>query len=214
MFATCKVIKCGKGSERSHLRSVARHLAPETFFTDLRTIHFQCSKAFEAMAQILRIALSLLALHLLCARAYTSGNSWKECTWKHEDHKDEGVIWACDFQKHNRDTPLHVYYSGNIRISGCHDCCNRWYFTFNGVECSTPGPIEGALYQAYAGNLNSHVHGHIEGFCRNIHEGNVRVEIRVGPCVGTGRALGNANTGFATMSRIFVEEVSLYATDQ
>ena len=70
------------------------------------------------------------------------------------------------------------------------------------------------LYQAYAGNLNSHTHGHIEGFCRNVHEGNVRVEVRIGSCVGTGKPLGNAHTGFATLSRIVIEELSLYATDQ
>lgn len=70
------------------------------------------------------------------------------------------------------------------------------------------------MYQAYAGNLNFHIHGHIEGYCHNIQEGNVKVEVRVGPCIGTGKPLGNAHTGFAILSRVFIEEVSLYATDQ
>lgn len=161
---------------------------------------------------IARIILLQCFLALNVVRVLGYGYSWKECTWKREDPKDKGIIWACEFQKQVSNTALRVYYSGNIRISGCHHCCNRWYFTFNGVECSTPGPIEGALYQAHAGNLNSHVHGHIEGHCHNVQEGGVKVEIRIGPCLGTGIPLGNGHTGFATLSRIFIEEVTLYAT--
>lgn len=78
----------------------------------------------------------------------------------------------------------------------------------------TPEPIEGALYQVYAGNLSFHTHGHIEGYCHNIPEGNVRVEVRVGSCSGTGKPLRNAHTGFATLSRTFNEVVSLYAIEQ
>ena len=79
---------------------------------------------------------------------------------------------------------------------------------FNNAECSSPGAIDAALYQAHAGNLNKHEHGHIEGYCGGIPAGNVEVKINVGECVGTGQALGNAYTGFGSTSRIFVEEVS------
>ena len=115
---------------------------------------------------------------------------------------------TCAFHKCHSNTLLHVYYSGNIRISGCSQCCNRWYFTFNNAECSSPGAIDAALYQAHAGDLNKHEHGHIEGYCGGIPAGNVEVKINVGECVGTGQALGNAYTGFGSTSRIFVEEVS------
>ena len=115
---------------------------------------------------------------------------------------------TCAFHKCHSNTLLHVYYSGNIRISGCSQCCNRWYFTFNHAECSSPGAIDAALYQAHAGDLNKHEHGHIEGYCGGIPAGNVEVKINVGECVGTGQALGNAYTGFGSTSRIFVEEVS------
>ena len=115
---------------------------------------------------------------------------------------------TCEFHKCYSNTLLHVYYSGNIRISGCSQCCNRWYFTFNDAECSSPGAIDAALYQAHAGDLNKHEHGHIEGYCDGIPEGNVQVKINVGKCIGTGQALGNAYTGFGSTSRIFVEEVS------
>ena len=113
---------------------------------------------------------------------------------------------TCDFKKCHENTALHVYYSGNIRVTG-DQVCNRWYFTFNDAECSSPGAIDAALYQAHGGNLNKHEHGHIEGFCHDIPAGNVKVEVRVGECVGTGQALGNAYTGFGSTSRIFIEEV-------
>jgi len=64
------------------------------------------------------------------------------------------------------------------------------------------------LLQGEAGNLNKHEHGHIEGYCDGIPEGNVQVKINVGECIGTGKALGNAYTGFGSTSRIFVGEVS------
>ncbi|KAJ7327798.1 Saccharopine dehydrogenase [Desmophyllum pertusum] len=160
---------------------------------------------FQAMA-FLKIALCLLTLNWLCDQTY--GGSWKECTWKQENGKDEGVIWACEFEKCHSDTFLHVYYSGNIRIAGCDQCCNRWYFTFNDAECSSPGAIDATLYQAHAGDLNKHEHGHVEGYCNGVPKGNVKVEVRVGECVGTGQALGNAYTGFGSTSRIFIEEVS------
>ena len=115
---------------------------------------------------------------------------------------------TCGFHKCHSDTLLHVYYSGNIRISGCNECCNRWYFTFNNVECSSPGAIDAALHQAYAGNLKKNQHGHIEGYCGGIPAGNVEVKINVGQCVGTSFTLGDAHTGFGSTSRIFVEEVS------
>ncbi|KAL9958255.1 hypothetical protein ACROYT_G035249 [Oculina patagonica] len=192
-----------KGSSHSNLnRSERRH---QPVFEEKTQPGL---KDFQAMAQIavLQIALCLLVLNSLCAQ--THGGSWKECTWRQEDGKDEGVIGVCDFHKCHDNTFLRVYYSGNIRISGCDECCNRWYFTFNEAECSTPDSIDAALYQAHAGDLNKHGHGHIEGFCDAIPAGNVKVEIRVGECVGTGQALGNADTGFGSTSRIYIEEVS------
>ena len=112
----------------------------------------------------------------------------------------------CQFIKKKKDTPLQVYYSGNIRVSGCRDCCSRWFFTFNGVECTSPAPIEAALYQAKALN-NIHQPVHIEGFCGDVPAGDIKLEVRVGECVGTGKPLGDAYTGFATTSRIFINEL-------
>ena len=107
------------------------------------------------------------------------------------------------------DTALHVYYAGNLRIRGCDDCCSRWYLTFNGAECSSPGTIDGAFYM-HTGNagktLDLHHHRNIEGHCNNIQKGKVRLGFSVGKCV-TRHKLADAYTGWQSMSRIFIEEV-------
>ncbi|XP_020623475.1 collagen triple helix repeat-containing protein 1-like [Orbicella faveolata] len=132
--------------------------------------------------------------------------NWKECTWKSVDQKDLGVIQNCDFMKNFTNTALHVYFAGNLRIYNCDNCCSRWYFTFNGAECSSPGSIDGAFYMRTGKNHNLHRHRHIEGHCNNIHKGKVRVGFWVGSC-NTGQKNSDAYTGWATMSRIFIEEV-------
>ena len=115
------------------------------------------------------------------------------------------LLQSCQFMKNYTQTALHVYFAGNLRIASCNDCCSRWYFTFNGAECSSPGRIDGAYYMATAGNL--HRHRQIEGHCNNIHKGRVRVGFWVGNC-NSGHALADAYTGWTTMSRIFIEEVA------
>ena len=49
-------------------------------------------------------------------------------------------------------------------------------------------------------------HRHIEGHCNNIQKGKVRVGFSVGKCV-TGNKLADADTGWHSMNRIFIEEV-------
>ncbi|KAL9975769.1 hypothetical protein ACROYT_G012963 [Oculina patagonica] len=135
----------------------------------------------------------------------SSHMNWKECTWKNRDDKDAGVIQNCEFVKNFTTTALHVYFAGNVMMHGCDGCCSRWYFTFNGVECSSPGSIEGAFYMADRTRY-LHRHRHIEGHCNNIHKGKVRVGFWVGKCT-TGHALADAATGWASLNRIFIEEV-------
>ena len=108
--------------------------------------------------------------------------------------------------KNFTDTALHVYFASNLRIANCDNCCSRWYFTFNGAECSCPGSIDGAFYMRTGKNHDLHRHRHIEGHCNNIHKGKVRVGFWVGKCT-TGQKLADAHTGWNSMSRIFIEEV-------
>ena len=101
---------------------------------------------------------------------------------------------------------LRVFYSGAIRIINCGGCCKRWFFTFNGAECSGPMPIEGVLYlESSSGHQPLRVR-HIEGYCENIPGGVERVGLHVGNCAGYGNA--DAYTGWNSVSRIVIEEVS------
>ena len=92
-------------------------------------------------------------------------------------------------------------------VRGNNDKCNRWYFNFNGKECSGPMTIEAVVYNYWpSGNPNLLHHRSFEGYCENIPQGAVRVELWVEQCVDT--TLGNAETGFNSVSRIMIEEVS------
>ena len=109
------------------------------------------------------------------------------------------------FNKSLSETALHVYWSGVLRIYHCNSCCKRWYFTFNGVECSGPLPIEGIVYMETGSNKNLHRVRHIEGHCNNIQQGLVRVGFWVGNCQSA--SPGDAYTGWISVSRLFIEEV-------
>ena len=56
-------------------------------------------------------------------------------------------------------------------------------------------------------NHNLHSHRSSEGHCENIPQGAVRVELWVGQCSG-GDTLGDASTGWNSVSWIMIEEVS------
>ena len=109
------------------------------------------------------------------------------------------------FTKNFSDTAVHVAWTGALRIANCAGCCKRWYFTFNGAECSGPLPIDGVVYLGSVKGQNPHRVRHIEGHCNNIHKGKVRVGFWVGNCVGYGSV--DASTGWNSVSRIFIEEV-------
>ena len=111
----------------------------------------------------------------------------------------------CVFTKNFSDTALHVYWTGALMITTCNGCCKRWYFTFNGAECSAPLPIDGIVYMETGGNNNPYRVRHIEGHCNNIHKGKVRVGFWIGNCASFGNVDGY--TGYNSVSRMFVEEV-------
>ena len=89
-----------------------------------------------------------------------------------------------------------------------HYGSKRWYFTFNGAECSAPAAIDGVVYMRF-GRGSRHKNllrpRHIEGICDKIHKGTVRVGFWVGNCAGYGSA--DAYNGWNSVSRIYVEEV-------
>ena len=113
----------------------------------------------------------------------------------------------CLFNKLQSDTAIKVSFQGVMRVQGTHKC-NRWFFKFNGNECSGPMTIEAVVYNNWSsGNPNLYHHRSFEGYCENIPQGTVRVELWVGSCA-SGYTLGNAYTGRASVSRIMIEEVS------
>ena len=117
------------------------------------------------------------------------------------------ILKECIFKKASGATGLRVFWSGTLRLANCHGCCRRWYFTFNGAECSTPGAIDGIVYMVHGSGAKKDLHRvrHIEGVCEKIHKGTVRVGFWVGNCAGYGSA--DAYTGWNSVSRIYVEEV-------
>ena len=113
----------------------------------------------------------------------------------------------CLFNKTPAKTGLRVFFNGALCIYNCHSCCRRWYFTFNGAECSAPQVVDGVVYmvQGTSGSNDLHRVRQIEGVCERIPKGTVRVGFSVGNCVGYGTA--DAYTGWNSVSRIYVEEV-------
>ncbi|CAB3995494.1 Hypothetical predicted protein [Paramuricea clavata] len=130
-------------------------------------------------------------------------SNWKQCVWKRNDGKDTGLIQNCIFIKKYDNTSLRVFYAGNLRSNG-RAVCNRWYFTFDGAECTKPATIEGAVYVSPS-QANPHRHRHIEGYCNQVPKGHIRVGFWIGKCQGS--SLGDGYTGSYSMSRIVIEEV-------
>ena len=116
-------------------------------------------------------------------------------------------LQKCVFKKMSDKTGLWVFWSGPLRIYNCHSCCRRWYFTFNGAECSAPAAIEGVVYMVHGNSARKDLHRvrQIEGVCEKVHKGTVRVGFWVGNCASYGSA--DAYTGWNSVSRIYVEEV-------
>ncbi len=54
------------------------------------------------------------------------------------------------------DSIIRATFNGNIRVTGCHDCCMRWFLTLNGEECVDPAPLEAVIYSTDAEAVNIH----------------------------------------------------------
>lgn len=57
-----------------------------------------------------------------------------------------GPLQDCTFTKLRSDSSLRVLFSGSLRLKCKNACCQRWYFTFNGAECTGPLPVESIIY--------------------------------------------------------------------
>lgn len=136
------------------------------------------------------------------------GRNWKQCVFNGlSDSKDIGLIKECRFKKESSKTGLRVFWNGVLRITNCHSCCKRWYFTFNRRECAFPARIDGVVFMLYGnqGRKNLLRVRHIEGVCENIPAGIVSVGFWIGNCASYGSCDGH--TGWNSVSRIYIEEV-------
>lgn len=121
-------------------------------------------------------------------------------------------IQTCSIHKQASQSALHVTFNGNMKIycPSTSPCCRRYFFTFNGVECSHPAPIEGLVYHHHtSGNYNHHLHyfQEIEGYCERINAGIVSVALNIGVCRGGYGNSGQVQTGWNTYVRLMIEEV-------
>ena len=70
--------------------------------------------------------------------------------------------------------------------------------------------IEAVVYNSWeSSSVTPYLYHHrsFEGCCENIPQGTVTVELWVGSCP-SGSTLGDAETGWSSVSRIMIEEVS------
>ncbi|XP_032714438.1 collagen triple helix repeat-containing protein 1 [Lontra canadensis] len=137
--------------------------------------------------------------------------NYKQCSWSSLNYGiDLGKIAECTFTKMRSNSALRVLFSGSLRLKCRSACCQRWYFTFNGAECSGPLPIEAIIYLDQGSpELNSTINIHrtssVEGLCEGIGAGLVDVAIWVGTCSDYPK--GDASTGWNSVSRIIIEEL-------
>ena len=113
----------------------------------------------------------------------------------------------CIFKKVSHNTGMRVFWTGNLRLDNCDNCCSRWYFTFNDTECSAQAAIDDIVYMRHGrGSRYKNLHRvrHIEGVCEKFHKGTVRVGFWVGNCA-SGYKSADAYAGRNSVSRIYVE---------
>ncbi|XP_013399589.1 uncharacterized protein LOC106165774 [Lingula anatina] len=126
--------------------------------------------------------------------------------------QDNGVIPGLDvsYEKVASDSALRVKWFGVLRgYQGNY--CRRWFFTFNGVECTSPFPLDGAVGFLHGNDASpQYMFRTIEGICEGLGKGPYTIQFNVGACPTSSFSHHNAYTGFSnTVSRIIVEEVRL-----
>ncbi|XP_011679354.2 collagen triple helix repeat-containing protein 1 [Strongylocentrotus purpuratus] len=138
--------------------------------------------------------------------------NWKQCSWSSvNDGRDSGLFKSCSFTKEYSDTAIYVSWSGNLRLSGSGTGCCRWYFAFDGVECSNPNKIEAVVYASGYNSYNLHRPRVMMGYCYGIGAGSVTVGFYVGQCSGYGTY--DCYTGWISGSHIMIEEVTKSSYD-
>lgn len=135
-----------------------------------------------------------------------------QCAWNKLSYALEaGKVQTCTFKKRLFHTALKVEWYGSIRVVCSRDspCCNRWYITFNGAECSNPMTIDGLVFiQDHNATINIHRSTTIAGICNEIPEGIINVALWTGECDGS-YPTGPSRTGWNSASRLIIQEIPL-----
>ena len=97
-----------------------------------------------------------------------------------------------------------MFYEGTLLSYGSPSC-NRWYFTFDGAECTKSATIDG-IVRVRSNTVNPIRHHHFEGYCNQVPKGHRRVGFWIGMCESYYK-FGDGYTGWNSMSRIVIEEV-------
>ncbi|XP_013412331.1 uncharacterized protein LOC106175063 [Lingula anatina] len=126
----------------------------------------------------------------------------------HTETRDENIHSTSHYVKRAADTALRVRWSGNLYGEGNYKC-GRWYFKFNGVECSNPGPLEWVMY-VNGGHVPQVKRGvAFNGICEGIGSGAIVITLHVGNCTSSGHPPFDAQTGWKTTTHLIVEETRL-----
>ncbi|XP_031559259.1 collagen alpha-3(IV) chain-like [Actinia tenebrosa] len=139
--------------------------------------------------------------------------NWKQCTFKLNVNKKEGVVHSCIFHKLRSNTALHLTYQGDIHVGLCGTCCKKWEFQINGQPCSSPGPID-AVYDnlMLVNNGRPNVlpvfsHGNISGYCSAIPSGYVRVDLILSNCSKLSSDSITVSLKIVNTGRLIIQEV-------
>lgn len=138
----------------------------------------------------------------------STGKNWRQCSWNTlNDGQDSGQVLSCDFTKEYDDTSIYVSVSSNMRVAYTDGACCRWYYKFNGNECSTPATIELITYGAgYGVSYNLHRPRILVGYCDSLSAGALTVTFWVGNCQGYGTF--DCYTGWNSATHFIIEEVT------
>ncbi|KAI0229691.1 hypothetical protein LSAT2_019847 [Lamellibrachia satsuma] len=167
--------------------------------------------AFHALQTLVKVLQQELAT---TKAGFGSPVMIKQCSRRDlNEGRESGVLMECNFVKQRDDTVLRVAWNGGLRlihVGPKHASCRRWYFTLNGNECGDPKPIDAQLHNNVKNSNLFHPY-YVEGYCRGLLAGDVRVEWNVGDCVNQNPLydVGDSLTGWISTVRITVEEVNV-----
>ncbi|XP_072026856.1 collagen triple helix repeat-containing protein 1-like [Amphiura filiformis] len=133
--------------------------------------------------------------------------NWNSCQWNHLNNgNDVAQVVTCSITKTYSDTYLYVGISSDMRFHGGSSGCCRWYFTFNGAECSNPVKIEAVVYANGYATVNLHRPRMLIGYCKGISAGSITVGWHVGQCSGYGTY--DCYSGWNSATNMWIEEVT------